>query len=337
MRGAVLVIALAAGIGLFMAAVAIVGSELRQEYHVASRGQAERTDLDLAADRVVWLEQVFLDGKGGGAVKAYEPATRTRATLEARNASLDQPIVANEAWAAWVEGAGPHRVRFVGGGRDAFLGGAGDDLTLPGRALEGDTLLVAGTHAGEDGLWRADLRDGTLERMKLVSAPSILSGATTDWASLQPRPPLRLAAGRVWWFEGATLHAWDLARGEPLPSLGAGGRVLSLDADRDLVAWTEDHGLERRVAFAFLGNGTRGEVTSFPGDQHDPAVNGTRVAFFQADGLVRLKDLGSGEERVLPARDPHNLEPRLSATWAAWLSRTLEGHNVVLVPVGPRG
>jgi hypothetical protein len=74
-------------------------------------------------------------------------------------------------------------------------------------------------------------------------------------------------------------------------------------------------------------------ASAFAGPQTETALDGSQLVFVQRDGLVRSVDLATGGERVLPARTAENSHLRTNGAWAAWLSKTLEGHNVVLVPL----
>lgn len=325
-----LVLALAFLVGLFMAGVWVASQGVRQDYAVPSRGDTERAGLDLTDEHVVWLEAV----PRGVAVVAYDIAARQRLTLEPANASLKHPVAADGDLAAWTErvptGGGAWRYRVVvhdlARGARVWETPLHDNVTLPGRTLEGEALvtrgcLSAGCEEGGDGTFVGATRLGA-GAGGIVALP-----APTD-------RPLLLARGRLWWADGDTLRSIDtLARQEPL-AVHASGPIAGFDADGDVVAWAEARGGLRRVAFAALGNGTRGEASAFEGDQQSPAVNGSRIAFVQRDGLVRLVDVASGEERVLPARTQDNVDVRLAPHWAAWLSRTIGGRNVMLVPLG---
>jgi hypothetical protein len=333
-RGATVIIVVIAFSVIFAVAVALVGQGLRQDYRVPSRGDTERTDVDLTDARVVWVERVS-GSASPGAVVSYDIATRARTTLEADGASMEFPILADEDWAAWVVGSGPHLVRVhdFRANRTSTLGHAGDDVWLPGRTLGDGQLLIAGTMAGARGVWRVVLATEESAPLKLVSEARVLDGSTLAWDAASPPSPLAFAGGKAWWWSNATIAGYDLEAGLGLAPFDVGGPVVGLDADRAALAWDEDHGRVRRVGFMSLANGTRGEVSAFPYDQHGAAVNGTRVAFVQHDGLVRVKDLVTQEERVLPARTQENLHIRLAPSWAAWLSGTIEGHNVVLTPL----
>lgn len=313
-------------VALFMAGVWVVSDSLRQEYRVASRGDTERTDLDLTDERVVWLEDVH----PGGAVMAYDIPSRKRATLEPRNASLEHPVLLDGDLAAWVERGPDGFLRVVvhdfARGGTSRLGAAGDDLTLPGRVLDRDVLgrgalLVRGTLRGDSAV-------------RVYHVP-LADGGFYAEHGLPVERPLVLSRGRAWWADGPFVKPYDLGQDRELPPLAAGGNVTEFDVEGDVVVWAEDRGLVRRVHWARYGRdfGSAGEVSGFEGDQHGPAVNGSRVVFVQRDGLVRFKDLESGAERVLPARTQENIHLRLAQRWAGWLSGTIEGHNVLLVPV----
>lgn len=316
--GYVVVLVCAVAIGLFMFGVAKVGTDLRPDYHVVSGpDDTERYQVDLSDARVVWLEKV----KEGVAVMQYDIASKARKVLEPSQAAPSFPVLLDSAWVAWVEGRGPYHVAAMNlpSGAKEVIGDTPDNVTLPGRTLDGDMLLVAGTMHEVAGWWLVHL--GTQEPARLLGP-------------LPARGPVAMSGGLVWWGNGTALVAVDTERGGPVHVLDAGGRVLEVDARGDLVVWTADLGPIRGVRYANLTTGLQGNVTGVAGDQHSPAVDGTRVAFVQWDGLVRLADLANGGERVLPARDQENLHPRLTASWVAWLSGTLEGHNVLLVPAG---
>jgi hypothetical protein len=316
LRGRLLVLVLLVAVGLFMAAVAIVGIGLRQDYRIASKGEGERTGLDLTDERVAWLE---VPGK----VWAYDIAGRRSELLEASDASSDRPIALTVTHAAWVEGPAPFRVALhdFRNGTTWRLGAPGGNLTLPGRTLAAEGVLVAGSVGNASGLWWYDLGNLTLQRAA-VQAPA--------------DAPMRLAWPRAFWLAQGRLHVADARTGVEQAPVEDAAPVAGFDADGDLVAWHDDPrpAAPRRVSFLDLGSGARGEVSAFPGQQWDPAVAGIKVAFLQNDGLVRLKDLATGQERVLPARDQENVRVRLAPHWAAWLSGTIEGHNVLLTPAG---
>ncbi|HEV8360781.1 MAG TPA: hypothetical protein VGR28_10045 [Candidatus Thermoplasmatota archaeon] len=340
LRGWKVVIVLFAAVGAIAIATALYGSSVRQDYRVASRGDLERTSVDLTDTRVVWVEQVRTTPPRG-AVVAYDIATRTRAVLDDGNASLAYPVAVDGDLAAWVVGDGPFAVRVYDfATKSSFLvgGGQGDNITLPGRTLEDRALLVAGSLGGGGPLVyvvQVDERDEThTSKLKLTSAPRILDGSVFEWNPERPPSPLVVSAGRAWWWANHTIVGAGLGSAPSPRSFEAGGPVVGLDADGDLLTWDEDQGRIRRVMFHDLRNGTQGEVTTIPYDQHGAAVNGTRVALVQHDGLVRLKDLATGAERVLPARTQENLGIRLAPHWAVWLSGTIEGHNVLVVPLG---
>lgn len=299
----------------FMAVFFLVGEELRQDYHVLSRGDRERTDVALTPDRVVWLEH-FPNGASVLSFELSELASRirNRTALADLTALPDSRVAASGARTAWttrdgvVVHDGPtNTTRSFSGAR------------LPGPALEGRLLVLDGG-AGFAGMRLFDLDVQTFAPDGGIPL-AIPAGAD-----------VQVDQGRAFWAEGAQLHVLDL-RSMARSQLMAGGNITSFDADGARVVWAEDHGRIRRVVLAELPGGERREVSSFTSDQHRPAINGTRVAFVQHDGLVRLHDLASGEERVLPARTQENRSLRLGADWAVWLSGTIEGHNVLLVPL----
>ncbi|HVE53669.1 MAG TPA: hypothetical protein VNB23_09830 [Ramlibacter sp.] len=302
-----------------MSAFFLLGEGLREEYHVPSRGDRERYDLDLTDERVVWLEA------GGKVLWApLGPTKRLPLTLETRNASLEYPVLAEGPLVAWTETSGVVRVHDFARNATVTVGDLeqSDALVLPGRTLDGRTLVVSGRLAGTGGLFA-------------VSIAENLSYTITPVP--QGRPEARtaeivLAAGRVVWAEGSDVRILPLTGGE-VRSFTANGTVVNLTADGDLVAWAEQHGNFRRVVVANLSDGSQREASAFGADQYQPALNGTRLLFVQRDGLVRLVDLVSGAERVLPARNQENVHLRLGTSWAAWLSGTIEGHNVFTVPV----
>lgn len=320
-RGPTAVVAMLGAAVLLMTLFFLLGEELRQEYHVLSRGDKERFDADLGDGFAAWVE----DAEPGGAVLANAVGRRTALTLEPRNASTAHPVVAEGPWVAWVEPASGVRVahvRFVEGRPEhAFLppiAGA----WLPGRSMApGVLVVVQNTSEGP-------------RAVQYALPPDVASfgGWNGTPVSAPTDRPVHVAGGRAWWADGASIRgAWlDGRRAEV--EVPAGGNVTEFDVDGDLVAWAEDRGRIRRVMWADVGNGTRGEVSGFEGDQHGPAVNGTRVVLVQRDGLVRLKDLATGAERVLPARTQENIHLRLGREHALWLSGTIEGHNVFLVP-----
>ncbi|MCA1814196.1 MAG: hypothetical protein LC624_09640, partial [Halobacteriales archaeon] len=112
--------------------------------------------------------------------------------------------------------------------------------------------------------------------------------------------------------------------------------VGSADTDGEHVVWHLDPrpGGPRRAYISASDVRVRVELAAPPGQAWSPVVSNERVALTQNDGLVRLLDLASGASRVLPARDQENVEVRLRGDAAVWLSGTLEGHNVLLVPLG---
>ena len=322
-RGAWIVVAIIGASVAVMSLFFLLGEGLRQEYHVPSRGDRERYDLDLTEERVVWLEW------GGKVLWApLGPTRRQPLVLEEANASLVHPVLAEGTLAAWVEGRGPLQVRVHDFALNASvtLGdpARGDSLLLPGRTLDGRTLLVAGRWNGTGGLFAATFG----EDLSYDVTP--VDGLFQEAA---PRGPLLLADGQVWWAEGLQVHLAPLGNLAERRTFDAGGRVVNLTAEGDLVAWAEERGTYRRVIIANLSSGNQTEASTFPADQREPALNGTRVLFVQHDGLVRLVDLATGEERVLPARNQENVHLRLGPSWAAWLSGTIEGHNVFLVPL----
>lgn len=312
----------------FMAAFFLVGEDLRQDYRVASRGDRERTAIALTDTHVAWLE----DAQPGGAVLVYDLATKKRITLEPRNATLHGPLAMSGDLVAWMDnatGAPRIRVHDLAKNASAYAGAPGDALVLLNRSLVGRTLLAWGSVVGESrvGLWRLEVS---------VSGEGF-GGTATAAVPVAATPDATLSGGRVWWRDGAALHAADAITGAPGANLTATGPVTHFDVAGDLVVWSEVSGNHRRAFWANLANGTRGAVSASPADQNIPAVHGSQVIFVQHDGLVRWVDLASGRERVLPARTQENRNLDLTATMASWLSGTIDGHNVFLTPVPPAG
>jgi hypothetical protein len=333
-RGSHVLVATVGLVALFMAGVWFASQGLRQDYHVLSPGDVPRPDADLGPRHAVWLEQHGIYG----ASEAFPLAqlgskTAKPIELESQNASLQFPILTSGKWAAWVEGAGPFRVRAwdLDANRSIAIGDAGDNLTLPGRTMEGPRLVALGAHAGRTGAWIVTLPDDP-------SLPAVL--APLDLPA-EARAPLRLAGGMLWgWTNGsatnATIRGWPLDGSAPL-AFDAGGPVVSLDSDGRTVAWTRDLGKVRGVAWRDVANGTAGATDPRQGDQHDPAVDEGRVIYIGDDTLVHLRDLVTGKGQVLPARDEENVHLRLLGPWALWLSGTLQGHNVFLTPAPAAG
>jgi hypothetical protein len=326
----VLVVGLVVASALFMGLFYLVGEDLRVEYHVLSRGDKERHALALGADKVAWLEEAP-DGSAGVLWSELTNRKRLPHTIEVRGASPHHGIAVDGDLVAWTHrsatGSWEVRVHDTATNRTVAITDARDNLTLAGRTLArteaGGVAIVRGTWEGEPTALVVHLAR---------NAQGIRADGVQALEGVPGNASLLLEDGRLWWAHGSELRSIALATQEPLPPLWANRTIVSFDVDGPRAAWAEDHGLWRRVVVHDLRTGAQGEASAFPADQRSPALNGTRLAFVQHDGLVRLVDLATGAEKVLPARNQENIHVRLNEGHAAWLSGTILGHNVLLVP-----
>jgi hypothetical protein len=308
-RGWLVVLALAVGVGLFMAAVAFVGNGLRQDYRVLSVDDLERTQLDFDGAHALWLER---NGTAPAQVWSYDVARDARLLL-GDGADEAQPVALGGGRAAWVAHGAVQVHDFANGTTWALPG----NLSLPGRTLSAAGWLAV---RNATGVWVVDLL-----------GPGAVPVGDADAA--RASGDLLVAA------HGPDVGVWTVARHDGLRialerSLRADGPVARVDTDgADLVWQIDPRPAAPRLVYAAPLHGNASQVPSIPGQAWEPSVAAHRVAFIQADGLVRLVDLDTHSARVLPARDEENLQPRLGPDAAAWLSGTLEGHNVLLVPL----